>query len=306
MTHRRFFTLDVFTNTPLAGNPLAVVLDCAGLDTEAMLAITKEFNLSETVFVLPPTDPVNTAAIRIFTPGGELPFAGHPTVGTAILLAHVNAPDAARGVGGIVIALEEKIGLISVDVTHHEQNGMRAVFALPRRSERLATSIDRQAAATALGLDVDDIDLPGHELSVWSAGVPFNMVPVRNLAAIGRARIADPQSWEQAFAASDHRSVYVYTNETFDPRNHVHARMFSPGMGLSEDPATGSAAAAFSGLAAAFERPEDGRHQIVIEQGYEMGRPSEIVLDLEISCGAALSASIGGNAVIMSQGRLYI
>ena len=303
--NRRFYTLDVFTDRAFAGNPLAVVLDAEGLETADMLRIAGEFNLSETVFVSEPVDPVNTAAIRIFTPSGELPFAGHPTVGTAILLGKLNAGDALKGAGGVVIALEEKIGLVKVEVAERETVGTRAVFAIPKPSVRLSLSLDAARVAAALGLGVDEIGLPGHELSAWSAGVPFAMVPVRSLEAMGRITIADRQTWRKAFAACEREAVYVYTTETVHPAHHVHARMFAPGMGLGEDPATGGAAAAFSGLAAAFERPEDGSHQLLIEQGYEMGRPSQISLDLEITNGALVAARIGGSAVLMSEGRLY-
>ena len=305
MTPRRFFTLDVFTRSPFAGNPLAVVLDCDGLDAAAMLRIAGEFNLSETVFVLPPADPVNTAALRIFTPGGELPFAGHPTVGTAILLASLQAPQSLRAAGGIRIALEEQIGLVHVDVAEHDRLGIRGVFAIPRASVRLAGELDPARVAAALGISRDEIGLAGHELSVWSAGVPFAMVPVADLEAIGRAGFSDRGLWLEAFVAVERQSVFVYTTATVDPAHHVHARMFSPGMGIQEDPATGGAVAAFAGVATAFGHPADGTHQLIVEQGYEMGRPSEIALDLDINGGECIEARIGGSAVIVSEGKLF-
>ncbi len=303
---RRFYTLDVFTKTPLHGNPLAVVLDSQGLDTGQMQAIARELNLSETVFVLPPVDPVHTAAMRIFTPGLELPFAGHPTVGTAILLAQLEAADAMRGSGGIVIALEQKIGVVKADASFSEKHGARAVFTAPKLSERLPYQLDVTLVAEALGLDAGDIGFEDHQLSVWSAGVAYAMVPVKSLAAIGKANVADMQAFREAFAVTGRDSVYVYTKETASAAHHVHARMFAPGMGLGEDPATGSAAAAFAGLAVAFEKPKDGTHQLVIEQGYEMGRPSEIALDIVVEGGKLSSARIGGGAVIISEGKLHL
>jgi trans-2,3-dihydro-3-hydroxyanthranilate isomerase len=299
---RIFHTLDVFTERPFEGNPLAVVLDAEGLDEAAMLAITREFNLSETVFVLPPDDPVNSAKIRIFTPGGELPFAGHPTIGTAVLLAETRA--GAHLAHGVVIALEEKIGLVRVDVRRSPGKAPRAVFDLPRLSENLNIDLDPALVARALGIDPLDIGFGAHGLSVWSAGVPYSMVPVKDRATISRVHVADRKAWTEAFAQAGREGAFIYTRETVQADHHVHARMFWPSAGIAEDPATGSAVAAFSGVAATCELPEDGRHQLVIEQGYEMGRPSQIALDLDIRAGRLVAASIGGSAVRMSEGRL--
>ena len=301
---RRFHTLDVFTEQPLAGNPLAVVLDAEGLDHAAMLAITREFNLSETVFVAPPKDPVNSAAMRIFTPGGELPFAGHPTVGTAVLLARLNAGGMASQPGGVVIALEQALGVVKVEVTARPGRAMRGVFAVPRLSERVAWAPDVSEIAAALGIDPLDIGFGAHAPSCWSAGVPFAMVPLRSLDAVGRVRVADASAWDRAFAATGRGAAYLYAQETVDPAHHIHARMFAPKLGISEDPATGSAAAAFAGVAAAFEKPPSGTHQLVIEQGYEMGRPSQIVLDIEVTAGVLTGTRIGGAAVPVSEGGL--
>lgn len=301
---RAFHVLDVFTDRPFEGNPLAVVLDSDGLDDAAMLNITREFNLSETVFVMPPDDPVNSAKIRIFTPGGELPFAGHPTVGTAVLLAELRA--GSHLANGVVIALEEKIGLVRVEVVRRGGGGMRAVFDLPRLSENLNFELDPVLVAKALGLDPLDIGFGAHGLSVWSAGVVFSMIPVKDLATIARVGVADLASWRAAFARAGSDGVFIYTRETVNPAHHVHARMFWPGAGIAEDPATGGAVAAFSGVAATCELPEDGRHQLIIEQGFEMGRPSLIALDLEIHSGRLTNASIGGSAVLISEGVLHV
>jgi trans-2,3-dihydro-3-hydroxyanthranilate isomerase len=300
---RRFHTLDVFTGTRLAGNPLAVVHDSAGLDTAAMQAITREFNLSETVFVLPPDDPVNTAKIRIFTPGAELPFAGHPTVGTAVLLAALRAPEMLGG-SGVVIALEETIGVVKVEVTRRQGKAARGVFAIPRLPERLP-DVPRYAKliADALRLDVGDIVTNDHEPADFAAGPAFTMVRLASLDALARARSIASYEFEAAFGRSAHPCCYLYVGTG---PGSWRSRMFAPGMGVAEDPATGSAAAAFAGAVMAFERPSDGTHQHVIAQGVEMGRPSEIVLTLEVEGGALASASIGGEAVIVSEGTLHL
>jgi len=298
---RRFHTLDVFTETRLAGNPLAVVHDCDGLDGPAMQAIAREFNLSETVFVLPPDDPVNTAKIRIFTPGSELPFAGHPTVGTGVLLALTRAPELVGG-SGVVIALEEGIGVVKVEVSRRPGRAARGLFALPRLPTMPADPPrDAASAAAALGLSPDDIGIEGHAVANASAGVPFALVPMRSAAALARAVPMATPAFEAAFGGTSHPCCYLYART--GPRAWA-ARMFAPTIGVPEDPATGSAAAAFAGVLMAFEPPGDGEHQHVIAQGVEMGRPSEIVLTLRVESGALVEATIGGAAVVVSQGTI--
>jgi trans-2,3-dihydro-3-hydroxyanthranilate isomerase len=304
MPGRRFHTLDVFTDHALAGNPLAVVHDCAGLDTERMQAITREFNLSETVFVLPPDDPVNTAKIRIFTPGSELPFAGHPTVGTAVLLAQLRAPEMVNR-SGIVIALEEKIGLVKVEVSKRPDRAARGVFAIPKLPVMLEEpKRDPGLIAKALKLTVGDIETGQHRPADFAAGPPFTMVGLKSLDALARAKSLPTEDFEAAFGQSPHPCCYLYVKT--GPRAW-QARMFGPGMGVAEDPATGAAAAAFAGVLMAFEKPQDGRdQQHIIMQGVEMGRPSEIVLTLDVERGALREATIGGGAVIVSEGTINL
>ncbi|MFV0280322.1 MAG: PhzF family phenazine biosynthesis protein [Rhodoblastus sp.] len=296
---RRFFTLDVFTKEPLAGNPLAVVIDAEGLDDAQMLKIAREFNLSETVFVLPARNAINTARLRIFTPATELPFAGHPTVGSAVLLAGLRAPEMA-GARDLRVVLEEEAGDIACTVRLERRGASFAYFELPRLPEKLGDA-DARALAGALALEEADIGFDGHSPVVWSAGTPFCFVPVRGLEAIARAR---PDARKLTAAGAGGRGLYLYTRETQDAANAVHARMFStmaPGL---EDPATGSAVAAFAGLAHVFEKPEDGEHALVIEQGFEMGRPSLITLGMSVREGALVSATIGGHAIGVSEGTL--
>ncbi|KRE16393.1 phenazine biosynthesis protein PhzF [Bosea sp. Root483D1] len=296
---RRFVTLDVFTTRPHAGNPLAVVLDSEGLDTAAMQTIAREFNLSETVFVTPPANPVNRAAIRIFTPGQELPFAGHPTVGTAALLA---LRDAAEGRVSDSLILEEKVGLVPCVVALGNARSARAAFTLPKLPEQIAQPIADAALAEALGLDLADLGFEGHRPSAFSAGVAYTTVPVASREAVAKARIAG--TFERTMAPAQNGNAFVYCRQTEEAGHHYHARMFWPESGISEDPATGSAVAAFAGAVMAFDRPGDGTHRLVIEQGYEMGRPSQIELTLTVKGGALASATISGSAVVMSEGVL--
>lgn len=296
---RRFVTLDVFTRRRHAGNPLAVVLDGEDLDDKAMQAIAREFNLSETVFVLPPEDQHRRAKLRIFTPVRELPFAGHPTVGAAVLLALM---DRGGEPGAIAFGLEERVGVVPCGVEVAGPDQGRARFRLPRLPEIAGEGRDVAEAAWALGLEPPDVGFGRHVPSRHSAGVPYDLVPVKNLEAIVRAK-PQPEAFERVFGG-DHPSAYVYTQQTSDAGHHFHARMFAPGMGIAEDPATGSAAAAFAGALMQFEPLGDGEHSIVIEQGYEMGRPSQIGLQIVIREGALVSAEIGGDAVVVSEGTL--
>lgn len=294
MTQRRFVTLDVFTARRLAGNPLAVVLDAGGLDAAGMQAIAREFNLSETVFVLPPAEARHKAALRIFTPGRELPFAGHPTVGTAVLLGLRSE----NGADAQAFGLEEAVGIVPCVVEPRGPHEGYARFRLPRLPEVLTGAPSEVDAASWLGLDPKEIGFDAHTPSRHSAGNPFDFVPVRDLKVIGRAT-------PHALRPSNGTGVFVYTNQTSVGGRHFHARMFgAPGVGVFEDPATGSAAAAFAGVLMQFEKLGDGEHSFVIEQGYEMGRPSEIDLQLTIREGALASAEIGGSAVIVSEGTL--
>jgi len=298
---RAFYTLDVFTNTRFAGNPLAVVTDCEGLSASQMQAIAQEFNLSETVFVLDPLDPVNTARLRIFTPARELPFAGHPTVGAAVLIGELRAPEMLGG-QGLGLVLEERIGLISCTVRRPKLQATQASFLLPSLPECLVETLDAGAVAAALGLRAADIGFDAHRPSVWSAGDPFTFVPVASIQAIRRASpnlALFPSTFSGARPAA-----FLYTKDVVREGSHVHARMFAPGSGIMEDPATGSAAAAFAGVAALFEQPEDGDHLVVIEQGFEMARPSIMHLRIQIDGGALVGASLGGSAVLVSQGMI--
>jgi len=301
---RRINTLDVFTHDVLAGNPLAVVHDAAGLDTAAMQKIAGEFNLSETVFILPDTAPGHRADIRIFTPGTELPFAGHPTVGTAVLLASLDglAPGAETR-----FVLGEKAGAVPCHVRRHADGRYEATFVAPRIPASLGPAPDPAQLAGVLGLEPRDVGFDRHRPSRYGAPVSFCYVPVKTREAMARIRV-DTRWFAETFAAirDDHPAIFAYSRETVGADAQFHARMFAPGLGVAEDPATGSAAAAFAGVLAAQERLADGTHRILIEQGFEMGRPSRITLGLTLAGGALTEVTIGGGAVIVTEGRLFL
>ncbi len=302
MVARNYLIYDVFTDEGLAGNPLAVVLDCEGLDLDAMQRIAREFNLSESVFVLPPENPRHRARIRIFTPDYEMPFAGHPTVGSAVALTEL-----AGGEEDAIFVLEENIGPVRCAVSRGEGTTF-AEFDLAKLPEQLKLTAEPEAIGAALGLGPHEIGFENHRVAFFSAGVPYVTIPVANLAAAAKARLNNdmwaqlaPKKSEWAFA-----SPYVYCRETVNKESAFHVRMIVPGNPSYEDPATGSAAAAFAGAIMQFDQPGDGMTRCWIEQGLEMGRPSRIRLELDVAGGRLASARIGGQAVKVGEGKLFV
>lgn len=301
MQKRKFAVYDVFSSDRLAGNPLAVVFEPEGLDDAAMQAIAGEFNLSETTFIWPPKDPKHRANVRIYTPMHELPFAGHPTVGSAIALT-----EAAGGEVPALFVLEEKVGAVRCAVSHDDR-GMFAAFDLPRLPQPVAFSAEPAAIAAALGLNPQDIGFDNHTVTQYSGGVPYILVPVSGLDAAGRARL-DTRLWMELTGPAEALSpaAYVYCRDTIGKDNAFHARMFAGHIGINEDPATGSAVASFAGAIMQFDQPVDGVWQYPIEQGVEMGRPSLIRLELDVKGGKLAGARIGGHAVKISEGTLLV
>ncbi len=206
---RRYRIYDVFTDKKLAGNPLAVVLDGDDLDTDRMQAIAREMNLSETVFVQTSEQPAHAARLRIFTPGRELPFAGHPTVGTAVALAELDQGEGADV--DLVRVLEESVGPVRCAIRLRPGEAGFAEFDLPKRPWRIDLPLEREKLADAFSLKVTDIGFENHVASIWSAGVAFLMVPVRNLAAVQSLEF-DPMIWEKSvpFVEGALASAYVY------------------------------------------------------------------------------------------------
>ena len=301
MQGRRYVVYDVFTDKALTGNPLGVLLDCQGLDADAMQRIAREFNLSESTFVGPPEDPKHKARVRTFTPDYEMPFAGHPTVGTAIALAELAGSTSPQ-----IFVLEENIGPVVCAVGRSNGTGF-AEFSLAKLPEALSFSVDANVVGAALGLDPQDIGFENHRVSYWSAGVPYVTVPVSGLKAAAKVQL-DNAAWMEispAKSGSAVASAYVYCRETVYHDSAFHARMFVPGNPSYEDPATGSAAAAFAGAVAHFDKPVDGTTRLWIEQGIEMGRPSRIRLEIDMMKGAIESARIGGQAVKVAEGTLF-
>jgi trans-2,3-dihydro-3-hydroxyanthranilate isomerase len=270
-----FLTADVFTTRRFGGNPLALVLDADGLTGEQMQAITREFNLSETAFVLRPEDAGHTARLRIFTPGRELPFAGHPTVGSALLLHHL-------GRCGDLCILEEGVGPVEVRI----QGGPPvAELTVPRPPEEGPPPPPPAEVAALVGLDPRDIRDDGYAPAAVSAGVPFLVVPLRSREALAGAR-PDAAAFDRILGRGWAREVYLVVLE----EEVVWARMFAPSLGIAEDPATGAAAAALAAYLGVRHGGPAGTLRRVIHQGVEMGRPSEIRIAVDVAEAAA-----GGN-----------
>ncbi|MBP6716684.1 MAG: PhzF family phenazine biosynthesis protein [Acidobacteria bacterium] len=298
----RFHTLDVFTSRRFAGNPLAVVLDADGLSTDEMQSIAREFNLSETIFVMAPADSANTAKVRIFFPNGEIPFAGHPTVGCAILLAtERGALDATQA---IEIRLEEEAGLVPVIVTTGPNGVPQAIFTAPIVPYELTdVSLDVTAIARASGLDVDDIGFGDHRPRLHKAGPGCLHVPVRTRAALAKAQPMEPH-WSTLFNAIGTDQGYFYTPGGDDPGTAYRARMFAPTAMTPEDPATGSATAMLAAQLLTSEHLTDGTHRWQLEQGYEMGRPSDLHLQADVEGGRLTAVRVSGQAVRVMSGEL--
>ncbi len=295
-----FTTYDVFTDTRFAGNPLAVVWDADDLSDAQMQTIAREFNLSETIFVRAPANPQHAASVRIFTPGKELPFAGHPTIGCAVAIAEARHRDS--GLDDLILVLEEQVGPVRCGVKLSAEGASFAEFTAPRLSAPAGADPSIASAARALGLAESDIGFDKHVPSVFSAGVPFAMIPVASVEALGRAAPA----MGALSAALSTTEVFVYARADAKAAHSFHARMFAPEIGIVEDPATGGAAAAFAGVLARFEDLPDGWHTLPILQGVEMGRPSLIGLEVNIENGALAGARIAGKAVKVSEGVLYV
>ena len=291
----RYTTLDVFTDRPFGGNPLAVFCDQVELPVERMQAIAREFNLSETVFIVPPLDARALRRLRIFTPMREMQFAGHPTIGAVHALLDA-------GIAGerSEFVLELEVGLVPIRITRREGAAPFLQLTAARAPETRGTAPSRMQLAAMLGLEEKDV-LDGAQ--AWSCGTPFLFVPVRDRAALGRAR-PDSAAWSKALSGAWTTDAFVFCHDPELPGSHVRARMFAPELGVIEDPATGSAAAAFAGYLIAREPAHTGTQRWVIEQGFEMGRPSILHVEADTAEGKVTAVRVGGTAVKMSEGTL--
>ncbi|MDQ3705643.1 MAG: PhzF family phenazine biosynthesis protein [Chloroflexota bacterium] len=297
-----YYIVDVFTDRQFGGNPLAVFTDGQGLSTEMMQRIAKEMNLSETTFVLPPEDPANHFKLRIFTPGKELPMAGHPTVGTSFMLARDRMFDWSGEAAEL--RLEEGVGPIPVRLEF--QDGAPRMIWMTQPNPRFGPVLDDLATvAEMLSIGPGDIntDLP---VEVVSCGVPFLYVPVRDLATMRRLRMRE-EVWSRLLEPMDVGEVFVFAPEVEYEGSTVHSRMFAPGMGITEDPATGGASGPLGSYLVRYGLvPADPTAYIVSEQGIEMGRPSFIHIQITRDGEEIVRVQVGGQAVYMGEGDIEL
>jgi len=294
---------DVFTDRRFGGNQLAVVLDAAGLTTEQMQAVAREFNFSETTFVLPPEDPANTRRVRIFTPSREIPFAGHPNVGTACVLAERG--EAGGGDGPWQMTFEEDAGLVTLEVRRQCEGILHAEFTAPR-APTIGAEIDPELVAVAVGLTPASVVTSRHAPRLASAGMAFVCVEIDGREALARARPDADALARLPGHDAHHGSILVYTRDAGVPGADVRARMFALDLGVPEDPATGSAAAALSGLLGRLSDTATGEVPLAIAQGIEMGRPSRIETTAVKAAGEVTAVRVAGPAVTFAEGTLHI
>jgi len=300
----RFVTLDVFTSSAFGGNQLAVFPDASGIPEDALIQITREFNFAEVTFCYPPANPAHTKRVRIFTPAREIPFAGHPTVGTAIALLLLGEAGAQTG-GSAKLVLEEGVGPIPVTVKSSPGTAAFAQFSTAKLAEIGPPVPGNDVLAEVLSIAADDILTAPMAAQNVSCGLPFLLVPLRSVDAVSRSRVR-MEKWEPALKSAWAPDIFVFARKSEGGDAHFHARMYGPGVNVPEDPATGSANACLAGYLAARSAQKDGTLRWTVDQGIEMGRPSRIEIEADKSAGAVTAIRVGGNAVMMTEGSLAL
>jgi trans-2,3-dihydro-3-hydroxyanthranilate isomerase len=297
-----FVTVDVFTDRRFGGNPLAVLSDARGLSTEQMQSIAAEFNLAETTFVLPPKDSAHTAQVRIFTPKAEMPFAGHPNVGTAFVLARAGVCHG-RKITGDRLVFEEKAGLVPLDLTREQGTVVAARLAAPQKLA-LGDELAPETVAEICSLDAGDIEARTHRPVIASCGNNFVFAEVKSRAALAKATVrTDMLARHVPMARAVGIHLYCHAKEQ---GVEIQSRMFAPLYGVPEDPATGSANIVLIGLLAHFRPEADLTLSKTIGQGFDMGRPSILEGTATKKAGRVVDTYIGGRCVPMLSGTIDI
>jgi len=292
---RQFVTVDVFTDRKFGGNPLAVFPDAQGLSTEQMQSIAAEFNYAETTFVLPPRDSTNTAHVRIFTPKAEMPFAGHPNVGTAFVLARLGRAKSDR------MVFEEKAGLVVMDLTNEGGTVVATRLAAPQPF-MLGETIPSELVAQACGLTTDQIETGTHRPVVASTGNNFLFAEVKSRAVL-KAASCNADVFAKHLPMERTVGVHLYV-PAHEHGVEIQSRMFAPLFGVREDPATGSANVTLIGLLAHLDKRADLTLSKTIGQGFDMGRPSVLEAMAEKKAGKVTATYIGGCCVPMLSGEI--
>ena len=297
-----FTTVDVFTNVRFGGNPLAVIPDATGLSTGQMQSIAAEFNLAETTFVLAPQDPAHTAHVRIFTPKAEMPFAGHPNVGTAFVLAQ-RGECHGRKITGDRLVFEEKAGLVPLDLAREQGAVVGARLAAPQKLA-LGDEIAPEILADMCGLETSEIATATHRPVIASCGNNFVFAEVTSRAALARATVRTDMLAKH-LPMSRAVGVHLYTPAQ-EHGVEIQSRMFAPLYGVPEDPATGSANVVLIGLLAHYRPEKDLTLSKVIGQGFDMGRPSILEGTAEKKAGRVVDTHIGGRCMPMFKGTIEL
>ncbi|THJ12975.1 MAG: PhzF family phenazine biosynthesis protein [Nitrospira sp. CG24C] len=300
----KFYQADVFSGDPFGGNPVAVFPDAHGLADHQLQQIAREMNLSETVFVLPPTDQAAVVRLRIFTPTQEIPFAGHPVLGTFYVLAQLGLVAATDGITRVM--QECNIGLFPVELYAQDGELTRVVMTQPKPEflGPVDAIEDVYKIAGALGLAkyaITDMKWP---IEVVSTGLPVLIVPVRTLTAV-RSIQPNASAIMDICSRFGANGIMVFTTVTVEPSSTVHARMFAPSIGILEDPATGSASGALGAyLVQKGVVDVAPTTDIVVEQGYEIERPSQIFVRVESDDDIIKTVKVGGQCVMVVEGTL--
>lgn len=303
-SRHRFVTLDVFTSSAFGGNQLAVFPDASGIPEDALIRITREFNFAEVTFCYPPKNAAHTKRVRIFTPAREIPFAGHPTVGTAIALAELGLAGAPGG-ESMKLVLEEGVGPIPVTVRRQAGAPAFAQFSTAKLAETGPATPGPGALATVLSIAAGDVLTAPTAPENVSCGLPFLLVPLRSVDAVSRSRV-QMDKWEATLKSAWAPDIFLFAKDPAGGDAHYHARMFGPGVNVPEDPATGSANACLAGYLAARALQKDGTLRWTVDQGVEMGRPSRIEIEADKSGGAVTAIRVGGSAVMVTEGSLSL
>jgi trans-2,3-dihydro-3-hydroxyanthranilate isomerase len=298
----QFATVDVFTTDQFSGNPLAVVLNAHGLSSAQMQAIAAEFNLAETTFVLPPLDSAHTAEVRIFTPRHEMPFAGHPNIGTAFVLAR-SGSSYGRTITGDRVIFEEKAGLVPISLLKDGATVVGARLASPQPLT-VGAEIPAELIASACALSIDDIETGNHQPCIASCGAAFILAELKSATALARS-LPRADVFHQEVSKHPATSILLYTQVDEDTID-IRARMFAPQHGIPEDPATGSANVALIGLLAKLRPEADLDLSKTIAQGVEMGRPSVLQAQAEKRDGVVTATYIGGRCVPVMSGTVEL
>lgn len=303
MARFRYLTADVFTDVPFGGNQLAVFPDARGIPEHRLQDIAREFNYSETTFVYPSSDQSHTRRVRIFTPGTELPFAGHPTVGTAHVLAAIG--DIRLTGDATHIVFEELVG--PVPLTIRAEGGVPTFcqLSVAKLPEEGPPPPSHETLAAVLGLEADDLLDGEWAPRGWTCGVPYLFIPLRDRDAVARARV-NVEQWERSLDGTWAPEPFVFAREGERAGSDLHGRMFAPGFGISEDPATGSAAVALAGYLARRDARRDGTLRWRLEQGFEMGRPSILEIEADVAQGEITGVRVGGASVIVCEGTMRV